>query len=143
MNKNFKFPFWNQDIENAVEDFFKSIQVDNTKDFGWAWNRPLANIEESKEAYAIHLAAPGLEKPDFKISLDQNVLKVEVDKARPETPFNKVKTEYSYNKFSRNFKVHDDVNTSAITAAYENGILRITLPKKVEATAEPKTINIL
>lgn len=143
MNKNFKFPFWNQDIENAVEDFFKSIQVDNTKDFGWAWNRPLANIEDTKEAYMIHLAAPGLEKSDFKISLEQNVLKVEVDKARPETPFNKIKTEYSYYKFSRNFKIQDDVNTSAITATYESGILVITLPKKAEASAEVKTIKIL
>jgi HSP20 family protein len=142
MNKHFKFPFWNPELEHAVEDFFKSIQVDNTKDFGWAWNRPLANIEESKDAMAIYLAAPGLTKGDFKLSLAENILKVEVDKVKPETPFNKIKTEYSYHKFSRNFKVSEDINTDAIAAAYENGILIITLPKKVDATKEPKTINI-
>ncbi|MEP7320538.1 MAG: Hsp20/alpha crystallin family protein [Saprospiraceae bacterium] len=143
MNKHFKFPFWNQELEHAVDDFMKSIQVDNTKDFGWAWNRPLANIEESENALTIYLAAPGLTKGDFKLSLSQNILKVEVDKVKPETPFNKIKTEYSYYKFSRNFKVNENINTDAISAAYENGILIITLPKKVDAAKEPKTINIL
>ena len=143
MNKHFKFPFWNQEIEHAVDEFIKSIQVDNTKDFGWAWNRPLANIQDSKDAMTIHLAAPGLLKSDFKLSLKDNVLTVEVDKAKPESPFTKVKTEYSYYKFSRNFKIRDDINTDAIQAAYEYGILVITLPKKVDASKDAKTINIL
>lgn len=50
MNKHFKFPFWNPELEQVVEDFIKSVQVDNTKDFGWSWTRPLANIEESLKA---------------------------------------------------------------------------------------------
>jgi hypothetical protein len=36
MNKHFKFPFWNPELEQVVEDFIKSVQVDNTKDFGWS-----------------------------------------------------------------------------------------------------------
>lgn len=142
MNNHFKFPFWNPEVETAVQDFLKSIQVENTKDHGWSWNRPLANIEESKDAYLIHLAAPGLVKSDFKLSLDKSILKVEVDKPKVETE-NKVKNEYSFNKFSRNFKISDTVDTALIAAAYENGILIITLPKKADAANAPKTINII
>lgn len=143
MNKHFKFPFWNPELEQVVEDFIKSVQVDNTKDFGWSWTRPLANIEESPESYLIALAAPGLEKPDFNLSLDQNILKVSVDKARTENSNKKLKSEFNYHHFTRNFKISQDVNKDGIKATYENGVLTITLPKKENGPDNPKTINIL
>lgn len=142
MNKHFKFPFWNQEIEQAVEDFIKSINTENTKDFGWSWTRPLANILEYADRFQIQLAAPGLVKSDFKLSVDQNILKVEVDKAKPENEAKKHKYEFAYNKFNRSFKISDDVNRDGISATYEAGILTITLPKKVAAQAESKTINV-
>ena len=143
MNKHFKFPFWNPELEQVVEDFIKSVQVDNTKDFGWSWTRPLANIEESPESYIISLAAPGLEKPDFNLSVDQNILKVTVDKPKTENSNKKLKSEFSYHHFTRNFKISQDVNKESIKAAYANGVLIITLPKKEGAQDSPKTINIL
>lgn len=143
MNKHFKFPFWNHDLEQVVDDFIKSIQTENTKDFGWSWTRPLANIFEHADKYQIHLAAPGLTKSDFKLSVDQQVLKVEVDKAKVETDAKRIKSEYAFNKFNRHFKISDTVNIDGISAAYEAGILTITLPKKAESQPESKTINVL
>lgn len=142
MNKHFKFPFWNPEIEQAVDDFIKSINTENTKDFGWSWTRPLANILEYNDKFQIHLAAPGLVKTDFKLSIDQNILKVEVDKTRPEVDAKKHKNEFTYHKFNRQFKMSDDVNRDGITAAYEAGILTITLPKKVTTQTESKTIKV-
>jgi HSP20 family protein len=142
MNKQFKFPFWNQELEQLVDDFVKSMQTENTKDFGWSWTRPLANIEEFADHYLIALAAPGLHKSDFKISVEQQNLKVEVDKPRAEVESNKRKTEFNYHSFSRHFKLSDDVHIEGISGQYENGILTITLPKKTEATGGPKTITI-
>ncbi|MEP7267188.1 MAG: Hsp20/alpha crystallin family protein [Saprospiraceae bacterium] len=143
MNKHFKFPLWNPELEQVVDDFIKSIQTENTKDFGWSWTRPLANITEEGDNYLIHLAAPGLTKSDFKLSIDQHLLKVEVDKVKPDTDVKKLKTEYSFYKFTRQFKINENVNTDAIQAAYEQGILIITLPKKAEASQPSKTINVL
>jgi len=142
MNKHFKFPFWNPEIEQAVEDFMKSIHTENTKDFGWSWTRPLANIVEFTDKFQIQLAAPGLVKSDFNLSMDQNILKVEVDKAKPEINAKKHKHEFAYNKFNRQFKISDDVNKDGISAVYEAGILTITLLKKVTAQPESKTINV-
>lgn len=142
MNKNFKLPFFNPEVEQAVQDFIKSWNVDNTKDFGWSWTRPLANVEESENQFQIFLAAPGLTKADFKLTLEKDVLTISVDKTKPEAVAQKRLTEYSFHKFSRSFKVNADVNQQAITAGYENGILTLTLPKKEEAVRGPKTINI-
>ncbi len=143
MNKHFKLPFWNPEIEQVVDEFIKAVQVDNTKDFGWAWSRPLANIDESQDQYQIHLAAPGLTKSDFALSVDQQLLTVAVAKSKTESEVKKVKTEFSYHKFSRSFKISEDVNIEGIKASYENGVLLITLPKKVGTTQGPKTINII
>lgn len=142
MNKHFKFPFWNPEIEQAVEDFIKSINTENTKDFGWSWTRPLANILEYTDKFQVQLAAPGLEKTDFKLSVDQNLLKVDVDKPKAESEAKKHKHEFAYNKFNRHFKISDDVNKEGISASYDAGILTITLPKKVTTQSESKTINV-
>jgi len=142
MNKNFKFPFFNHEVEQAVQDFIKAWNVDNTKDFGWSWTRPLANVEESETQFQIFLAAPGLSKSDFKLTLEKGTLTIAVDRPKPETPAQKRITEFSYYKFNRSFKISEEVNQQAITANYENGILTLTLPKKDEAVRGPKTINI-
>ncbi len=142
MNKHFKFPFWNPEMEQAVSDFIKSVQVENTKDFGWSWTRPMANVDEFTDRYEISLAAPGLAKIDFKISFDQNILKIEADKPKTENDAKHIKNEFNFNKFTRGFKIHEDVDTNNISATYENGILLVTLKKKAEAAQGPKTIVI-
>lgn len=142
MNKNFRFPFINHEVEQAVQDFIKAWNVENTKDFGWSWTRPLANIEETDNQFQIFIAAPGLVKSDFKLTLEKDVLTVAVDKAKPDTAAQKKATEFSYYKFSRSFKISQEVNAQAISATYENGILTLTLPKKEEAISGPKTITI-
>lgn len=142
MHKNFKLPFLHPELEQAVQDFIKVWNVDNTKDSGWAWTRPLANIEESATQFQIILAAPGLQKNDFKMTLDKDVLTISVDKEKVENGNKKVVTEFSYHKFNRNFRISPEVNQNSIAASYENGILTITLPKKEEVVRGPKTINI-
>lgn len=142
MYKNFKLPFLHPELEQAVQDFVKVWNVDNTKDSGWAWTRPLANIEESDTRFQIVLAAPGLQKNDFKMTLDKEVLTVSVDKEKLETGNKKVVMEFSYHKFTRRFRISPEVDQQGIQASYENGILTITLPKKEEVIRGPKTINI-
>ena len=79
-------------MEQAVSDFIKSItKVENTKDFGWSWTRPMANVDEFTDRYEIFVSCSGLAKIDFKISFDQNILKIKPDKPKTENDAKHIK----------------------------------------------------
>jgi HSP20 family protein len=107
---------------------------------------PAVNIKEHNDNYVVAVAAPGLKKEDFKIDLENNLLTVssekEEEKEEKEARFSR--REYSYTSFSRSFSLPDDVKQDAIAARYENGELRITLPKKEGAkkAAAAKQISV-
>jgi HSP20 family protein len=106
---------------------------------------PSANIIDEKERFLVELAAPGLEKEDFKISLAENVLSISVEKEEKseENKDNYARKEFSYTSFKRGFNIPDTIQTEKIRAEYENGILQLALPKKEEAIVKPpKEIKI-
>jgi len=99
---------------------------------------PPANIVESKFDFRIEISVPGFEKNDFKIDLDKYLLTVSLDKKMDESNDEKFTLkEYSYNPFSRSFRISDKINTEKINAIYKNGILQIILPKREEAIEKP------
>lgn len=107
-------------------------------------NLPSVNLIESKDDYIIEISAPGYEKKDFNIELDNFNLSISVNK---EDTMNEdvqfIKREYSYNSFKRTFKLAKYSNTDKIKASYENGILKLNIPKTKEAIPLPlKSIKI-
>ena len=100
------------------------------------------NIKEDADKYELHLAAPGLQKEDFKISVEKNTLSLSYDKqeATKESEEKWLRKEYKTNSFKRNFSLNDKIDTAGIAAQYDNGILVVTLPKKEKE--EPKTVSI-
>ena len=122
---------------NRNNDFFPSLLSDlfNEDVFERATNRfsvPAVNLKETDNGYEIHLAAPGLKKEDFKISLEDKVLTISSEKSteseEKEDKF--TRKEYSYSSFSRSFTLPENIDTESVDAKYENGELRISLPKK-------------
>jgi HSP20 family protein len=105
---------------------------------------PAVNISESEGNYHIELAAPGLKKDDFKISLDKNVLSIAADQEseQKEEKKNYSRREYSYQSFVRSFNLPDSVDQSKIQAAYEKGILKIDVAKREEAKYQTREIEI-
>ena len=105
---------------------------------GNLWSRamtvPPVNITENKDEFLVSLAAPGMKKDDFKIDIDGNMLTI--SSAKEETKEEKEKRftrkEYNYSSFSRSFTLPDEVNREKIDAKYEDGVLKITLPRKEE-----------
>jgi HSP20 family protein len=99
---------------------------------------PPANITESKFDFRIEIAAPGFEKSDFKIDLDKKLLTISLDKTVDENEEEKFNLkEFNFNSFNRSFRISEKIDTEKINAAYKNGLLQLTLPKKEDAIEKP------
>lgn len=101
---------------------------------------PSVNIKESTEDFEVEVAAPGLTKNDFKIQLNHDLLTISSEKEiENETNNGESFTlrEFSYQSFSRSFTLPNTVDNEKIVAKYENGLLRINIPKKEEARPRP------
>jgi len=107
---------------------------------------PSVNISENAENFEVEVAAPGMEKTDFNIRLDNNILMISSAKERQEETKqdNYTRREFSYQSFQRSFELPKNVvDDEGINARYENGLLRLTIPKKEEAKQKaPRMIEI-
>jgi HSP20 family protein len=107
---------------------------------------PAVNIKESAENFQVEVAAPGMDKQDFKIQLDNNTLTISSQKEHNEEKQEEgySRREFSYQSFQRSFILPKDVvNDEGIVARYENGVLHLTIPKKEEAKQKgPRLIEI-
>lgn len=100
--------------------------------------RPAVNVIENGDAFRIELAAPGLEKDDFNVHVDKDVLRIEVNKEfQTEEGETYKRREFGFYEFKRSFQLPDTIDNQGIDASYNNGILLITLPKKEEARVQP------
>ena len=100
---------------------------------------PAVNIAEGDNEYIIEVAAPGLEKKDFKIDLDNDCLTISsvVEDQNEETRDHYTRREFSYSNFSRSFTLPELVDADNIIASHKNGVLSVSIPKKEEAKAKP------
>ena len=101
---------------------------------------PSVNIKESNDDFEVEVAAPGFTKNDFKIELNHDLLTISSEKEiENETKEGQQFSlrEFSYQSFSRSFTLPNSADSEKIGAKYENGILRIIIPKKEEARPKP------
>ena len=100
---------------------------------------PAANIIETKDDFRIEIAAPGLNKKDFSLNIENNLLTIEGGKEvkNVEESERFTRKEFSYNSFQRSFTLPLAVDSGNIEAKYLNGVLNITIPKKEEAKEKP------
>ncbi|MEP6648262.1 MAG: Hsp20/alpha crystallin family protein [Saprospiraceae bacterium] len=128
----------------GFNDVFDSILNDTFFNDRLVTRVPAANISESADHYHVELAAPGLKKEEFKISLDRNVLNVSVARQRDirDEQKNYSKREFSYSSFVRAFTLSDSANAESIEAAYTDGVLKIDIAKREEAKMVRRQIVI-
>ena len=106
---------------------------------------PAVNIKESGNEFIIEVAAPGLNKKDFSIDLDGNVLTISSEKKSENKKKDEkfTRREFNYSYFKRSFTLPESVEAAKIKAKHNDGILNITIPKKEEAKEKPpKKIEI-
>lgn len=105
---------------------------------------PPVNIRETADAYFVYLSAPGLQKADFKIKLDNKVLTISSERKEEALKENEklVRNEFGIRNFKRSFTVDEKIESDNISARYENGIMILELPKREMAKDVSKEINI-
>lgn len=118
-----------------VDDFFYSSPWTADIESKVIPSMPTVNIREDENLYIIDVAAPGMEKQDFKIELNLNLLTISAEKKeeKDETKKKFTRREFNYSAFNRSFSLPDSVNKNGIIASYDKGILNIIVPKKEEA----------
>jgi HSP20 family protein len=108
---------------------------------------PAVNVKETADTYEVEMAAPGMNKEDFKIELDNNMLTISSE-SRTENEEKDgdryARKEFSYQSFQRSFQLAKEVvDSDNIQAKYENGVLKLSIPKREEAKQKPaRLINI-
>lgn len=131
-----------KNINTFFDEFFNELPA-----FGKTVNNlfsPAVNILETADGYHLELNAPGRNKEDFSISVDKGLLSISYEK-KEETKQDDVKVvrrEFGYQSFKRSFSLDEKVNAEGIQAKYENGLLKLFLPKQVEEKQPVKTISI-
>jgi HSP20 family protein len=134
----------NASIDKWINTLFNTTLADAMgSDF--TISSPSVNIVEHDGSYEMRLAAPGLEKSDFNIQIENDYLVISAEKKleKEETGKSKfTRREFNYSSFKRSFQLDDRINREGISATYENGVLNVTLPKKDESWKKPSATTI-
>jgi len=107
---------------------------------------PAMNVKETKNEFEIEMAAPGLTKNDFKITIDDGILTISSEKEEKteEKEEGYLRKEFSYRSFERSMSLPETVDESKdVKAEYHDGVLKLMLHKKPGVKSKaPKTIKI-
>ncbi len=129
----------NSIFPSIMEEFFRPDWLGGTQNFSQALVPPV-NIRETDTTFEVELSAPARNKEDFNIEIDNEMLTISSEYKQENTSEQGKYTrkEFTHSSFKRSFALPETVKDDDIKASYENGILRITLPKKEEALPKPK-----
>jgi HSP20 family protein len=130
-------------FNNLVDDFFADFPVVYKNGKKQSLFTPV-NIKENDKGYQIEMVAPGFDKSDFNISLENHLLTISAEKKNEEKSDNEkvIRNEYSFRSIKRSFTLDEKTDGTNIDATYVNGVLTLNLPKKEEVKPPVKQINI-
>jgi HSP20 family protein len=133
-------PMWSN-LNTFFDDFLTKDFFDNRwsnfSDTGTTI--PSVNIVESQDDFQVEMAAPGMTKNDFNVELDNDTLTISSEKedTQEENDRTYSRREFSYQAFRRSFYLPNTVEAEKIKAKYQDGVLRLLIPKKEEAKTKP------
>jgi HSP20 family protein len=149
-----------RDLRTLQEEVNRLFSTNLTRSFGeegigrGAWS-PSVDIFENKDQIVLEAELPGMKREDFDLSIENNVITLRGERnfEKKEEHDNYHRVERSYGSFTRSFTLPQTVTPEGATAEYQNGVLRVTLPKREEtkarrieisggeSKASPKTID--
>ena len=131
------FP-WTTDLS----DFFDNDWL-KTKFANGDWS-PAVNIADNEGNYEIEVAAPGIKKDDFKVTVEKGLLTIsgQTENEKEEKKKNYTRKEFSSKSFTRSFTLPANVTEEDVNAKYDNGVLKLTLKKTLKEAPKKKEISI-
>ena len=134
------FPSWIDEVIN------KNLGTEFMSNFNTGITLPAVNVLDTANDFLVEMAVPGLKKSDFDINIDNQLLSIsaEVNSEYEDVDNeNYTRREFGYSSFKRTFTLPDSVETDKNSAKYDDGILKVTLPKREEAKKKPlKSIKV-
>jgi Molecular chaperone (small heat shock protein) len=144
---NSRTSFFSNNLDHIFNDLMNH-SFSEIFDEKFVTKRPAANVLAKGDSFQLELAVPGLRKEDIDLKVEKDVLIISaIKKEDKSTEENKEEVKYrrqefDYTSFKRTFHLNETIDTTKISAAYENGILVITLPKKEEVIKKSRAIDI-
>ena len=136
-------------LNQFMEDFFNDDLSDWRRSNYSSTNTtvPKVNVKEDDDNFMIEMAAPGMKKDDFKVELHNDLLTIssesEQNHEAKEDKGKYTRREYAYHSFQRSFSLPTTADGEKVEAKYEDGVLKLTIPKREESKPKPpKTIDI-
>lgn len=127
---------FNQPALNVIDQLFNGTLRDSN-----GYSNP-ANIYDQDNAFIIEIMVPGFKKEDIHINLEQQTLKISAEVQQQEVQDEKfLRREFNISNLNRSFSLPKTVDMDNISADFNNGILKLTLPRKEEAVMK-KQISI-
>ena len=136
--------FYHPGVERSlVHDLFRSFVINDSLENSRC-GCVQANVSEEENSFRIELSVPGFSKDEIKINVQKNILTIQsVKSENPEKKSNYLSREFGTRNFERKFSLPKNANADEISAAFNNGILEITVPKREEvAEKAPAEIEI-
>lgn len=132
-------------FNSLFDELFNSFPTSWGRDANQAYAAVPVNIHETNEGFHLELNAPGRNKEDFKVNVENGLLTISYEKkeSQEQKDYKTIRREFGFRSFKRSFTIDEKINADGIQARYENGILKLYLPKKEEVKASPKEISIL
>ncbi len=134
-------------VENMFEDMFAPFTPVGAGLSQWqaeGISAPRLNVTENDTAFEIEAEMPGVKKEDVKVAIENQRVTIEGESKRDterREGDNVVYSEHGARKFMRSFMLPADVDEATAAAQMENGILKVTLPKKQGGAATRLTIQ--
>jgi HSP20 family protein len=141
-NRNGSPVFFN-DLLEGFSPIFNRIFDEDVKAIK-AVSKPAVNVKETEQSFVLEVAAPGLQKTDFQIKIEKDVLSISTEvKNESETNADNYKRkEFNYQAFKRSFTLPENINADKITAEYKDGILHVTIAKAEKEKEQLKVIAV-
>jgi len=132
-------------VNNLFDELFNNFPANWGRDYSNQVGHPKVNIHETSDGFHLELIAAGRNKEDFKVNIEKDLLTINFEKKEVEEnkEFKTIRKEFTLNSFKRSFSLDEKIQADAIQAKYENGILKLYLPKKEQITPATKEITIL
>lgn len=137
LNRNYVPAYW--------DDFFNDRFFNQLNSEESTSNTPAVNVSEEEKGYTIEVAAPGLDRKDFSLEVDDDILTISTEQkeSKEEKKQNYLRREFNYHTFKRSFRLPETVDQEQIKATHESGILTLSLPKKKEVVQNsPRQIAV-